>query len=1177
MCDGKLFYVQMERFSKMQIRTKLYFVIIFVILLGVVSTAVLNFAVLRREVVKTLNMRETALVREIRNDIDGKLSAIRHMAETVRFSEDTANYLNITDNGGNSGGEMLLNMRKTLHIARRMMPIPSHISLADMSGGILISTSGSTRNVSADVYFGNAASGYVSAGLTNGMDGKPGSVYTLAAPVQNMDQDGRTVGVVIVDVDVRDFLRQEAGRVFGYNERNFMFLMDEDGNVLLEGGASALSADIDMKPMFKAVAAEQNGYLEHGEGTMFFANIPRTGWFFVSYSPNSNLYQPLIEFRNLSAGIYIILLAIAIAAAHFLVRSIIPRLKTGVSFADNVVSGDISGRLDDSDADELGRLFGAINVMVDHLRDALNEARVLEQKAKESGDELFLQNSLLEMIVLERTMDLEEAQRHTKLILDLATEAIFEIDKENVITFANSTAKNMLGYEDEELIGHSFFTAVRHSFAEGEIISDEASPFRKAAARGRKENIHGLWIVDRHDNFIPASVSISPIVKYGITIGTIIAVIDLTEVTRTSMTMQAVYDNTEEGYIFFSEDFRLFDCNKAIVKLFKAPKKSSILENFMSFSPRFQPSGRSSKEEFDAIRDRLLESGHDRFEWTHTDANGQEIPCLVTMTFVKVNKQMIIIASVHNLSDQKKAEQYLTEQREQLQEILNSSPTTMMIIQDGIVKKVNDNGTNIFGLRVGDSSGKIYIDQEQRQKVISSISAGVQVRNWAMQMYGSDGRILDTLASVHPFVYEGKSAFLSWISDVTELTQAKIVAESAARAKSDFLASMSHEIRTPMNAIIGMTHLCLKTGLDEKQENYLIKIQRAASVLLSIINDILDFSKIESGKFMLDNTPFRLREIMKSLVDLVAFRAEEKGIAFAINIGEEVPDFFMGDPLRLNQVLINLCNNSVKFTEHGGISLDISSSATGETCDDMSVIELLFSVRDTGIGMTEEQLRRLFKPFTQADGSITRKYGGSGLGLSISKYLVESMNGTIWAESVYGEGSTFNFTARLCTIADADGQDLAIAKPSRDESAVDGPRPAIKAHVLLVEDNDINQEIAVEMLTQFGATVEVAEDGAKSLAMIEESSFDIVFMDVQMPVMDGLEATRQIRGDMHYDKESLPIIAMTAHAMKGDYEKSLSAGMNDHLTKPIDPDELYRTLKKWTAKSTGTHDAADGR
>ncbi|MDR1481679.1 MAG: PAS domain S-box protein [Synergistaceae bacterium] len=1156
----------------MRIRTKLYFVTILGILLGVVSTAILNFAILRGEIVKTLNMREMALVHEIRNDIDNKLNAIRQTAESIRFSDDTENYMKDANDDGRVTEETIMNMRKTLYAFRRMLPVDSHIFLADSSGRVLISTSGFSGNISGEDYFATSLSGYIAAELTPGEYGERRSVYTLSAPVKNTDKNGEISGVAVVKVSLKSFLNQEIIDVFEYDERNLLLLTDSRGNILLDKGAAALSADIDIERVIGTFAVERNGYSRHKNGIMFFSGISRADWFLVSYATNSTLYHPLITFRNLSLGIYIILLAISVAAANMLTRSIIPRLMAGVSFADNVVAGDISGRLDDSSADELGRLFMAINVMVDHLREALAESKVLGQKAKEAGDELFLQNSQLEMIILERTMDLEEAQRHTKLILDLATEAIFEIDKENTITFANSTARDMLGYEEEELLGENFFSLVKHSFSDGEIIAGKPSRFRDAAESGTKENIHDLWIIDRHGNFIPASVSVSPVVKFGITTGTIIAIIDLTEITKTSMIMQTVYDNTEEGYIFFSDDFLPFDCNAAIEKILGTSEKSRILEDFLSFSPPIQASGRSSSVEFDYIKSRLLESGRQRFEWTFLDANGQEAPCLVTMSFVKVNKQMISIASLHDLRDQKKAEQYLTEQREQLQDILNSSPTTMVIIKDGIVRKVNSNGADMLGLSVGDYVGKIYVDKNQRQKILSAISSGNQVRNWYMQMYSPDGRVLDMLASIHPFLYEGSTSLLAWMSDVTELTQAKIMAEAAARAKSDFLASMSHEIRTPMNAIIGMTHLCLKTNLSEKQINYLIKIQRAASVLLSIINDILDFSKIESGKFMLDSTPFRLREIMKSLMDLVAFRAEEKGVTFTINIGEEVPAVFIGDPLRLNQVLVNLCNNSVKFTEHGSIVLDVSSSPADEEDDGMSVIELLFSVSDTGIGMTGEQLRRLFRPFTQADGSITRKYGGSGLGLSISKHLVESMNGRIWAESVYGEGSVFSFTVRLRSVSDAEELSLSLVNQPRDERIPDEQRPAIDAHVLLVEDNEINQEIAVELLTQFGATVEVAVDGAKALAMIGESSFDMVFMDVQMPVMDGLEATRQIRGIMNYDEKSLPIIAMTAHAMKGDYEKSVNAGMNDHLTKPIDPDALYSTLKKWAVKKTSGQD-----
>ncbi len=396
----------------------------------------------------------------------------------------------------------------------------------------------------------------------------------------------------------------------------------------------------------------------------------------------------------------------------------------------------------------------------------------------------------------------------------------------------------------------------------------------------------------------------------------------------------------------------------------------------------------------------------------------------------------------------------------------------------------------------------------------------------------------------------------------TDLRHARDAAEESARSKSEFLANMSHEIRTPMNAILGMLHLVQsdRSNLTEKQADYLGKAETSAKTLLRIINDILDFSKIEAGKLEMENVVFSIDDIVNQMKDLFSQTIQNKGLTFDIDISSSLHKTVFGDPLRLTQVLLNIVGNSVKFTNHGEITLSVA-----ELSKKGSSAEYRFSVKDTGIGMSKEQASRLFSPFTQADTSTTRKYGGTGLGLAICKELVEMMHGNIGCESAPGVGSEFFFTVTLEQVFDSaaiekeNSSDQNIpAADEKDSFDISSLKP-----ILLVEDNDINQIIAVELLKLEGYKVDIANNGKEAIEKLEHCSYSIVLMDIQMPVMDGIAATKILRQDERF--KTLPIIAMTAHAMSGDFEKSIEAGMNDHITKPIDPDHLYLTLKKWLA------------
>ncbi|MBF0161729.1 MAG: response regulator [Magnetococcales bacterium] len=388
------------------------------------------------------------------------------------------------------------------------------------------------------------------------------------------------------------------------------------------------------------------------------------------------------------------------------------------------------------------------------------------------------------------------------------------------------------------------------------------------------------------------------------------------------------------------------------------------------------------------------------------------------------------------------------------------------------------------------------------------------------------------------------------------LQHAKQVADAANRSKSHFLANMSHEIRTPMNAIIGFSDLALAMDSPPQVQDYLRKIGNASHSLLQIINDILDFSKIEAGKLTLEPVDFVLQDLFAHLHDLFHDKAAQQGLELVFVPSRVTRLRLTGDVLRLEQILLNLLGNALKFTHRGRVEVRV------KLLEKSTPLKVQFAVRDTGIGIHPDALQRLFQPFEQADGSTTRRYGGTGLGLAICKRLTELMGGEIWAESQVGEGSLFCFT--VCFTRTARSSTPPVSPPPDCTTFSDPRHMACQiggAQVLLVEDNPLNQQVAEGILRSIGLLVETVADGREVLRRLELATYDCVLMDIQMPGMDGYETARLIRADARF--ASLPIIAMTAHAMAGDREKSLAAGMNDHVVKPINRSLLFATLLKW--------------
>ncbi|MEM1177273.1 MAG: ATP-binding protein [Acidobacteriota bacterium] len=476
-----------------------------------------------------------------------------------------------------------------------------------------------------------------------------------------------------------------------------------------------------------------------------------------------------------------------------------------------------------------------------------------------------------------------------------------------------------------------------------------------------------------------------------------------------------------------------------------------------------------------------------------------------------------------------------------------------------VILKVNRRACEIYGYSrdelIGRSVVTFTLEPSRGKRRIAEVLESGGPLAFRTRHRRRDGQEIDVAIIASTLEYRGEPAILSVNRDVTEelrnqeLRLAKDTAERANRAKSGFLANMSHEIRTPMAGVIGLSDLMLKTELSQRQRGYAETVRSSALALLEVIDDILDFSKIEAGKLNLERTVVDMADLVERTVEILQPGAAAKGIALQLHLDERLPGHLVAPSSRLRQVLLNLIGNAVKFTEDGEVEVRVDMTAA-----DAELARLAFTVRDTGIGIPQSVLPRLFTPFTQADASTSRRFGGSGLGLAISQQLVALMGGKIEVDTAEGEGTRFHFEL---TFEVATAPDETTASTYRLGRA--------NARILVAEDNPVNQLVILEQLGALGFYAEAVADGEEVLRAVEAESFDLILMDCQMPGLDGYETTRRLRDSY---PERLPIVALTAHAMKGDRERCLDAGMDDYISKPFTEARLEKTLRRWLGQKS---------
>ena len=761
----------------------------------------------------------------------------------------------------------------------------------------------------------------------------------------------------------------------------------------------------------------------------------------------------------------------------------------------------------------------------------------------------------------------EDQLRFIDLFVEHSGEAVFWLSPQLRFDYVNKAACVMLGYSRDELLAMSL------SDIDEWFPVEEWPEIWKTMKGGESKTILSSHR-SRDGRIIPVEVKGNYLAFDGEEYCCIF-VRDITDRDRGEVALRASEQRFSKAFnaspvpmsISTAAEARFIDVNESFTRAMGFSREELIGRTGLELNIWADP---AEREEVLRV---LQKDGSVRDMDIHGRMKSGEIRSVqVSIEIIELDGEQCVLIATNDITERKRAEEALRQSEGRYRSIIEDMHDgyfemdlkgTLTFFNDALCKLHKRSPEELIG-----TNNQEFMDAETAKRALAVYSkiylTGEPARGlvWKRTRPDDGDRWFESSASLmkdadgKPTGFRGISRDITQqILDEAALQRAKEAAEAANRAKSEFLANMSHEIRTPMNGIIGMTELTLDTPLAPQQREYLGMVKDSADALLSIVNDVLDFSKIEAGKLDLDPINFQLRDCIEDTVKALGLRVHQKGLELTYQILPEAPDDLVGDPGRLRQIITNLVGNAIKFTSQGVVAVRVTVDALGS--DD---VLLHFAVADTGIGIPAEKQQVIFDSFSQADGSTTRRYGGTGLGLAISSKLVSMMGGQIWVESRPEMGSTFHFTARFA--AQKKEEEAAPLTPAPETNSNSRRANKEHLHILLAEDNAVNQRLAARLLEKEGHSVLVVSDGRQAVAAFESESFDLILMDVQMPEMNGYEATAAIREKERAPGGHIPIIAMTAHAMKGDRERCLDAGMDGYVSKPIKSTQLVEAIEE---------------